>query len=152
MSKSVLHMFSSDSFIVPGLMFRSLIHLEFIFVYAVFVQSLSHIWLFMTPWTSCCPPGFLFLHHLPEFVETHVCWVDDAIQPSHLPSSPSYALSLSQHEGLSSESALHIRWPKYWSFSFSISPYSEYSGLTSFRIDCFDLLAVQGTLKSFPAP
>ena len=57
-------------------------------------------------------------------------------------------LNLSQHQGLSGESALHIRWPKYWSFSFSISPSNEYSGFISFRIDWFDLLAVQGTLKS----
>ena len=60
-----------------------------------------------------------------------------------------HALNLSQHQGLlSNMSALHIRWPKYWSFSFSISPYNEYSGLTSFRIDWFYLLAVQGTIKS----
>ena len=52
----------------------------------------------------------------------------------------------------SNESVLHIRWPKYWSFSFNISPSSEYSGLISLRIDCFDLLAVQGTLKSSPTP
>ena len=57
------------------------------------------------------------------------------------------ALDLSQHQGLSNKSALHIRWPKFWSFSFTISPSSEYSGLISFRIDWFDLLAVQGTLK-----
>ena len=72
-----------------------------------------------------------------------------AIQASHPLSSPSPpAFNLSQHQGLSNESVLHIRWPKYWSFSFSISPSNEYSGLISFRIDCFDLLAVQGTLKS----
>ena len=60
-----------------------------------------------------------------------------------------HALNLSQHQGLfSNMSALHIRWPKYWSFSFSISPCNEYSGLTSFRIDWFDLLALQGTIKS----
>ena len=72
----------------------------------------------------------------------------DAIQPSHplLPSSPP-ALSLSQHQSLSSESALCIRWPKSWSFSCSISPSSEYLGLISLRIDWFDLLAVQGTLR-----
>ena len=70
-------------------------------------------------------------------------------QPSHLLSSSSPpALNLSQHQGFSSESVLHIRWPKYWSFSFSISPTNEYSGLISFRIDWFDLLVVQGTLKS----
>ena len=73
----------------------------------------------------------------------------DAIQPSHslLNPSPS-AFKLSHHQGLSNESALCIKWPKYWSFSFSISSSNEYSGLISFRIDQFDLFAVQGTLKS----
>ena len=68
-------------------------------------------------------------------------------QPSHLLLSPSLpALNLSQHQVFSKESVLHIRWPQYW--SFRISPSNEYSGLISFRIDCLDLLAVQGTLKS----
>ena len=98
-------------------------------------------------------PGFPVRHHLPEFAHTHVHRVSDAIQPSRPLSSPSLpALSLSQHQGFffffPNESVLHIRWPKYWSFSFSISPSKEYSGLISFRIDWFDLLAVQGTLKS----
>ena len=94
-------------------------------------------------------PGFLVLHHLPELAQTHVHWVDDAIQPSHplSPSSPP-ALSLSQHQGLFQWVALHIMWPKYWSFSFNISPSNEYSGLISFRINWFDLLEVQGILKS----
>ena len=74
--------------------------------------------------------------------------VNDAIQPCH-PLLPSpLAFNLSQHQDLSNESALRIRWPKYWSFSCSISPSNEYSGLISFRMDRFDLLAVQGTLKS----
>ena len=60
----------------------------------------------------------------------------------------SLAFSLSQHQGLLNESVLHIRWPKFWSFTFSISPSDEYPGLISFRVDWFDLLAVQGTLKS----
>ena len=74
-----------------------------------------------------------------------------AIQPSYPLSSPSLpAFSLSQHQVwvFSKESVLHIRWPKYWNFTFSISPSNEYSGLISFRMDWFDLLAVQGTLKS----
>ena len=72
--------------------------------------------------------------------------VSDAIQPSHPLSSPSPpAFNLYQHQGLSNELVLNIRWPKYWSFSFSISPSNEYSGFISFRMD---LLAVQGTLKS----
>ena len=98
---------------------------------------------------NCNTPGLPVHHQLPEFTQTHVHRVSDAIQPSHpllFPSSPA-----SVFPGIrifSSESALHIRWPKYWSFSFSISPSSEYSGLISFRIDRFNLLAVQGTLKS----
>ena len=73
----------------------------------------------------------------------------DVIQPSHLllPPSP-LSLIFFQPQGLSHESAVCIRWPKYWSFTFSISPSNEYSGLISFRVDWFDLLAVQGTLKS----
>ena len=89
--------------------------------------------------------GFPVLHCLPEFVQTHVHWFDDAIQPSH-PLSPSPALNLSQHQGLFQWGcSLH---PKYWSFSFNISPSNEYSGLISFRMDWLDLLAVQVTLKS----
>ena len=97
--------------------------------------------------------GFPILHCLLEFVQIHVHWVDDAIQPSHPLSSPSLpAFNLPQHQGLFHDSALCIRWPKYWRFSFSISPSNEYSGLISFRMHWFDLLAVQGTLKSSPAP
>ena len=94
-------------------------------------------------------PGLPVHHQLPESTQTHVHRVRDAIQPSHPLSFPSPpALSLSQHHGLFHESALRIRWPKYWSFSFSISPSNEYSELISFRIDWLDLSAVQGTLKS----
>ena len=98
---------------------------------------------------NCSTPGFPVFHHLLELVQTHVCWVGDAIQPSCplLPPFPP-AFILSQHQGLFQWAALHIRWPKYWSFSFSISPSNEYSWFISFRIDWFDLLAVQGTLKS----
>ena len=91
-------------------------------------------------------PGLPVHHHLPEFTQTHVLRVGYAIQPSHPLSSPSPpALNL---RIFSNESALCIRWPKYWSFSFSISPSNEYSGLISFRMDWLDLIAVQGTLKS----
>ena len=79
---------------------------------------------------DCSTPGLPVHHRLPEFTQTHVHWVSDAIQQSHPLSSPSPpAFNLSQHQGLSNESVLHIRWPKYWSFSFSISPCNEYSGL-----------------------
>ena len=94
-------------------------------------------------------PGFPVHHQLLELAQIHVHRVSDAIQPSDLLLSPSpHAFNLSQHRVISNESVLHIRWPKYWSFSFSISPSNEYSGLISFRIDSLDLLAVQGTLKS----
>ena len=98
---------------------------------------------------DCSVPGFPVHHQTPELAQTHVHLVGDAIQPTHPLSSPSPpAFNLSQHQGLSNESVLHIRWPKYWSFTFSINPSNEYSGLSSFRIDWFDLIAVQGTLKS----
>ena len=88
-------------------------------------------------------------HHLLELAQTHVHQGGDAIQPSHSLSLASLlALNLSSIRVFSKELALCIRWPKYWSFSLSISPTSKYSGLISFMIDCFDLLAVQGTLKS----
>ena len=104
--------------------------------------------------TLCDPmnhsmPGRPVHHKLPEFTQTHAHCVSDAIQPSHPLSFPSPpAPNPSQHPGLSSESTLRMRWPNYWSFSFSISPSNEYSGLISFRMDWLDLLAVQGTLKS----
>ena len=104
--------------------------------------------------TLCDPmdyskPGFPVHHQLLELTQTHVHWVSDAIQPSCPLSSPSPpAFNLFQHQGLSNELVLHIRWPRYWSFSFRISPSNEYSGLISFRMDWLDLLAVQGTLKS----
>ena len=79
---------------------------------------------------------------------TKVHLVGDAIQPSHPLSSPSPpAFNLSKHQGFSSESVLHIRWSKYWSFSFSITPSNDYPGLISFRMDWSDIVAVQGTLK-----
>ena len=93
-------------------------------------------------------PGLPVHHPLPEFTQTHVHWVGDAIQPSHPLLSPPPAFNLSQHQGLFNESIICIRWPKYWNFSFSISPSNEYSALISFRIDWLDLLAAQETLKS----
>ena len=92
--------------------------------------------------------GFLVLHHLPEFVQIHVHGVGDATQPSHLLWSPSPPSIFPSIRVFSNESALSIRWPKYWSFSFSISPSNEYLGLISFKMDWFDILAVQGALKS----
>ena len=98
---------------------------------------------------DCSTPGYPVLHHRLELAHTHVHWVGDAIQPSHPLSSPSPpAFNLSQHQCLFQWIGSLHRWPKYCSFSFSISPSNEYSGLISFRIDWFDLLAVQGTVKS----
>ena len=117
-------------------------------------QSLSRVQLFVTTW-MCDPilnrsvPGLPVHHQLPESTQTHVHWVGDDIQPSHPLSSPSPpALNHSQHQGFSSESALRIRWPKYWSFIFSINPSNEHQGLISFRMDWLDLFVVQRTLKS----
>ena len=94
-------------------------------------------------------PGLPVHHQFPEFTQTHVHQVSDAIQPSHPLSSPSPpAPILPSIRVFSKESTLHMRWPKYWSFSFSISPSKEIPGLISFRMDWLDLLAVQGTLKS----
>ena len=95
---------------------------------------------------DCSTQGLTVHRQLPEFTQTYVHWVGEAIQPSYPLLSPfPPAFSVSQHQGLRirwHESVLRIRWPKYWSFSFSISPFNEYSGLISFRMDWFDLLAV----------
>ena len=99
---------------------------------------------------DCSTPGFPVHHQPPELTQTHVHWVSDAIQPSHL-CCPLLLLPsiFSSIRVFSNELALHIRWPKYWNFSFNISASNEYSGPISFRIDWFDLLAIiQGTLKS----
>ena len=94
-------------------------------------------------------PGLSVHHQLPEFTQTHVHWVRDAIQPSHPRSSPLLLPPIPPSiRVFSNESTLHMRWPQYWSFTFSIIPSKEISGLISFRMDCLDLLTVQGTLKS----
>ena len=97
---------------------------------------------------NCRMPGLPVHHQLSEFTQTHIHRVSDAIQPSHLcrpllllpPIPPSIRVFFN-------ESALRMRWPKYWSFSFSIIPSKEIPGLMSFRMDWLDLLAFQGTLK-----
>ena len=95
-------------------------------------------------------PDFPVPYHLLEFAQVHARWIGDGIQPSHpLSASFSSVFNLSQHQGLSNESAIHIRWPKYWSFSFSISPFEEYLGLISFKVDWFDLLGAQGLSRVF---
>ena len=94
-------------------------------------------------------PGTPVHHQLPEFTQTHVHRVGDAIQPSHSLSSPSPpAPNPSSIRVFSNESTLHMRWSKYWSFSFSIIPSKEHPRLISFRMDWLDILVVQETLKS----
>ena len=98
---------------------------------------------------NCSTPGLPVHHQLPEFTQTHVHQVSDAIQPSHPLSSPSPPAPIPPSiRVFSNKSTLRMRWPKYWSLSFSISPSKEHPGLMSFRMDWLDLLAVQGTLKS----
>ena len=95
-------------------------------------------------WTAGVPVP----HQLLELAQTHVHQVNDALQPFHPLLSPSPpAFNLSQHQGHFQWVNFSIRWPKYWSFSFCISPSNEYSGLISFRMDWLNLLAVQGTLE-----
>ena len=99
---------------------------------------------------NCSTPGLPVHHQLPEFTQTHVHWVDETIQPSHPLSSPSPpAPNPSSIRVFSNESTLHMRWPTYWSFSFSISPSNEHPGLISLRMDWLDLLAVQETQRVF---
>ena len=98
---------------------------------------------------DCSMTNFPVLHHLPEFAQTHGHCIGDAIQPSHpLPSLLFLSSVFPKIRVFPDESVLHIWWPKYWSFSFSISPSNEYSGSVPFRIDRLDLLAAQGTLQS----
>ena len=98
---------------------------------------------------NCSTSGLPVHHQLPEFTQTHVHRVGDAIQPSHPLLSPSLLPPIPPIiKVFSNESTLHMRWPKYCSFSFSIIPSKEHPGLISFRMDWLDLLAVQGTLKS----
>ena len=112
-------------------------------------SSVAHSCLTLCDPMNCSTPGLPVHHQLPEFTQTHIHWVGDAIQPSHPLSSlllvPAIPPSI---RVFSNESTLCMRWPKDWSFSFSISPSKEIPGLISFRMDWWDLLAVQGTLKS----
>ena len=111
-------------------------------------QSLSHVLLFVTPWTAALQASrsITISWSFPKLIS-----IESVIPSNHLILCHPLLLLPSIFTSLrvfSIESVLHIRWPKYWSFSFSVSPYNEHSGLISFRIDWFELLAVQGTLKS----
>ena len=121
----------------------------FIFKLAVVVaQSLSCVLLFETPWPAACEAFLSFTISQSLF---RLLSIESIMPSNHLILCRPLLLLSSIFPSIrvfSSESALHIRWPKYWSFSFSISPSNEYSGLTSFRMDWFDFLAAQGTLKS----
>ena len=119
-----------------------------IHLYKLAVQSPSRVWLFATPWTAACQislsltisqslPKFMFIALVMLFSHL-ILWLPLLLLPSIFPNIRNF----------SNESPVHITWPKYWSFSFSISPSSEYSGLICLKIDRLDLLAVQGTLKS----
>ena len=117
--------------------------------WSVQLSSVTQSCLTLCDSMDCNMPGFPVHHQPQELAQTPVHWVSNAIQSSHPLLSPSPpAFNLSQDQGLSNELVLPIRCPKYWSFSFSIRPSNEYSGLISLRIDWFDLLPVWGTLKS----
>ena len=113
------------------------------------VQSLSCIWLFVTPWTASCQ-GFLSITNSWSLLK--LMSIESVIPSNHLILCHHLLLPsiFSIIRAFSIESVLHIRWPKYWSRSFGISLSNEYSGLISFRIDRLDFLAVQGTLKNLP--
>ena len=117
--------------------------------YSVQFSSVAQLCPTLCDPVNCSTPGLPVHHQLLEFTQTHVHQVGDAIQPSH-PLSPLLLLPTipSSIRVFSNESTLHMRWPKDWSFSLSISPSKEHPGLISFRMDWLDLLAVQGTLKS----
>ena len=140
-------------------LFQPILHLQgsSLFIH-LYVSSQTLVAIFSSVAQSCLTlcnpmnrstPGLPVHHHLPKFTQTHVHQVSDAIQPSHPLSSPSPpAPNPPGIRVFSNESTLLMRWPKYWSFSFSISPSKEHPGLISFRMDLLNLLAVQGTLKS----
>ena len=127
---------------------HSLFWIKSLILFFSLVQSLSHVWLFVTPWTVARQASLSITNSRSSFKLISI----ESVMPSNqliicrpLLLLPSIFPSI---RVFSNESVLHMRWPKYWSFSFSISPSNEYSGLISFRIDWMDLLAVQGTLKS----
>ena len=121
-------------------------------VVVVVFQSLSCVWLFVIPWTAAheASVSFTISWSLLKLMYIELVMPSNHLILCHpLPLLPSVSPSI---RVFSSESALHIRWPKYWNFRFNISPSNEHPGLISFRMDWLDLLAIQGTLKSSPTP
>ena len=132
-------------FFVFFFFFERYIHLKFLKAFSS-VQSLNCVWLFAKPWTAACQASLSNSQSLLKLMSIKLVMpFNHLILCYPLLLMPSIFASI---RFSSNESVLRIRWPKYWSFSFSISPSNEYSALISFRMDCFDLLAVQGTLKS----
>ena len=117
-------------------------------MYSVQFSSMAQLCLTLCNPMDCSTPGFPVHHQLPELAQTHVHQVGDAIHLTLCHPLLLLTSILPSIRVFSSESVLRIRWPKYWSFSFSISPSNEYSRVIFFRIDWLDLHAVQGTLKS----
>ena len=118
-------------------------------IQSVQFSSVAQLCLTLCNPMNCSTPGLPVHHQLPDFTQTHFHPVGDEIQPSHPLSSPSPSAPIPPSiRVFSNESTLRMRWPKYWSFSFSISPSNEHPGLISFRMNWLDLLAVQGTLNS----
>ena len=121
-------------------------------LYSQSLQLLSYVWLFVTPWTAACQA---FLSFTISWSLLKLMSIESVMPSNHLILCCPLLLLLSIFPSIrvfSSESSLHIRWPKYWSFHFNISPSNAYLGLISFRMDWFELLAVQGTLKSLLQP
>ena len=123
-------------------------HLSSFVIYSVQFSSIAELCPTLCDPMNCSTPGLPVHHQLPKFTQTHIHRVRDAIQPSYPLLSPSPPAPNPSQRVFSNESTVHMRWPKYWNFSFSIIPSKEIPGLNSFRMDWLDLLAVQGTLQS----
>ena len=126
---------------------QCILYTMYVIVYSVtigeniVVQLLSHVWLFVTPWTAACQAS-LSAHHPPDFAQVHVHWIGDAIQPSYpLPLSSPLPSIFPSIRVFSNDLAVHIRWPEYWSFNFSISPSNECTGL--FPLGLTGLISLQ---------
>ena len=140
---------SSSSFTLYNTLLSCLFASPGVLVISLSSVQLSRVWLFSTAWTTTCQASLSITN---SWSLLKLMSIESVMPSNHLILCHPLLLLPSIFPSIrvfSNESALCIRWPKYWSFSFSISPSKEYSGLISFRIDSLDLLAVQGTLKSF---